>query len=102
MNEYISKDYLHDKLSACQLEFLDARKYARAEGVDACMAIVFDAPTIKPRKHGRWQIVYYDNVPTLAACDKCDQVLRITRAFEKMPNYCPNCGAKMDEVENDT
>ena len=51
--KYISKDYLHDKLAACELEFLDAHKYARAKGVDACMAIVFDAPTIKaePRRN---------------------------------------------------
>lgn len=52
-----------------------------------------------PVKHGRWVIAYFDNVPTLAACNRCDQVLKITRAFEKMPNYCPNCGTKMDEVE---
>ena len=50
-------------------------------------------------KHGRWEVVYYDNIPTLAYCNRCDQVLRFTRETETTPNYCPNCGAKMDEVE---
>ena len=58
-----------------------------------------EAKEVFEPKHGRWEIVYYDNIPTLAACNRCDQVLKITRAFEKMPKYCPNCGAIMDEVE---
>ena len=49
----------------------------------------------EPVKHGWWEVVYYDNVPTLAYCNRCDQVLQITRETEKMPNYCPNCGARM-------
>lgn len=51
----------------------------------------------EPIKHGRWEVVYYDNIPTLAYCNRCDQVLQLTRETEKLPNYCPNCGAKMDE-----
>ena len=60
-------------------------------------------PTIEaePIKHGRWEVVYFDNIPTLAYCSRCDQTLRFTRENEKTPNYCPNCGAKMDGEEND-
>ena len=52
-------------------------------------------------KHGRWEFVYYDNIPTFAHCSRCDQVLRITRENETMPNYCPYCGARMDESTMD-
>lgn len=59
-----------------------------------------DAPTIEaePTKHGKWIL----NSQYGAECSECGTAMfEIVGApyttFE--PNYCPNCGAKMDEVE---
>lgn len=92
--KYISRDYLHDKLVACKLEFLDARKYARAEGVGACMAIVFDAPTIEaePIKHGKWEKkgISIKGIEK-EFCSECK-----TWSYGRNKAYCPNCGARCD------
>ena len=58
------------------------------------------APTIDPVKHGRW--IYsagfdLDGV-TYAGRYRCDQCNHWIDAGDD-GNYCPNCGAKMDEVE---
>ena len=51
-------------------------------------------PTIDPVKHGRWDLI-----------DGCEPVRYGCSACHRMvwhhENYCPNCGAKMDEVEED-
>lgn len=65
--------------------------------VDACEAI-FDMPTIDPVKHGRW--IGIDDYPYETwECDQCGCI------YEEMPswtpNYCPNCGARMDVPDND-
>lgn len=80
----------------------EALKYIPSEEPISRMVIA-QLPTIEaePVKHGRWEIVYFDNIPTLAHCSRCDQMLRFTRENEKTPNYCPNCGAKMDGGEDD-
>lgn len=53
-------------------------------------------PTIDPVKHGRW--IGIDDYPYETwECDQCGCI------YEEMPswtpNYCPNCGARMDEVK---
>ena len=62
--------------------------------------IISTAPTIEaePTKHGRWEIIYYDNEPKFAYCSECNQKLIFTRDFERTPNYCPNCGCRMDDT----
>lgn len=51
----------------------------------------------EPIKHGRWIKLYHDNYK----CSECgawwgsDYNDEVINDF----NYCPNCGAKMDEVE---
>lgn len=45
-------------------------------------------------KHGRW--IYKDNfIGKYLMCSECSHVTG------RKSNYCPNCGAKMDEVENE-
>lgn len=52
-----------------------------------------DAPTIdaEPVRHGHWVICSDGYYPY---CSKCKQ----EPSGKNMTNYCPNCGAKMDEV----
>ena len=64
------------------------------------------APTIeaKPVIHAHWvteqeaeEINRYDLTYCCSACGHCDWDCTESEGFE----YCPNCGAKMDEKEND-
>lgn len=45
---------------------------------------ILNMPTIDPVKHGRW---------VCGCCSQCGYILHSTG----LTNYCPNCGAKMEE-----
>lgn len=66
----------------------------RACEIDDMKTELEDAPTIDPVKRGRW--IGIDDYPYETwECDQCGCI------YEEMPswtpNYCPNCGAKMDK-----
>lgn len=50
-------------------------------------------------RHGRWNIneFFSDDVQTAGECSICGEGISW---FRNLPNYCPNCGARMDEVLN--
>ena len=54
---------------------------------DAIDAIVENAPTVDPYKHGHW-------ITDMSGCwcSVCNEY------SDYSTDYCPNCGAKMDEV----
>ena len=62
-------------------------------GIETAKEIVRNAPTIEaePVRHGHWEIVDFAD-PLRYGCSKC-KVLSWD-----LSNFCPNCGAKMDEV----
>lgn len=47
----------------------------------------------EPIRHGNWEYVYRDNVPYAFKCSECGEMTIVDG------KYCPNCGAKMEEVE---
>ena len=56
--------------------------------IHVILANIDDAPTIDPVKHGQWTVT-----PIYIICSECGE------SFPLVPqNYCPNCGALMDEV----
>lgn len=61
---------------------------------DACIAVE-NAPTVdaEPVRHGHWIEARYP----LFTCSECGATYQDTGYGY---NYCPNCGAKMDEVED--
>ena len=61
--------------------------------------MIADAPTIEvaPVKHGRWIKIFEDEDSIQARCSACGMVYYLGKGRD--PNYCGNCGAKMDEVE---
>lgn len=59
----------------------------RAKAVDALEA--------EPIKHGRWIVV--SEYPKKAECSYCGYP--VEHELVCWWDYCPNCGAKMDEVE---
>lgn len=65
-----------------------------------CTRIVYmddidEMPTIEaePVRHGRWKIIYNNDIPYMYRCSLCG-IVRIDDG-----KYCPNCGARMDGVE---
>lgn len=57
---------------------------------DAIDAIISNAPTVDPIKHGHWE-----KKSGWYWCSVCGD-----HWAEDGANYCPNCGAEMDEVED--
>ena len=64
---------------------------SRIGEIGDCIAMVIDEPTITPiQRTGRW--IYQEGyVPYKWKCNQC------SAEFKTDFNYCPNCGAKMEE-----
>lgn len=64
---------------------------------DACIAVE-NAPTVDAEfvRHGRWEH-YNDGYGFSHKCSLCNFTIR--EQWVSLYDYCPHCGAKMDEVE---
>ena len=66
-------------------------------GMRIVISIIKKQDTVDSVKHGHW-IVY----PTLVSFLRCSQCHNgVGWHNDKKPNYCPNCGARMDGDAND-
>ena len=64
--------------------------------------MAIEALKAEPVKHGHWQFAPDDSEGVCTAC--CFKIYGIPYAGKYMIvpyNYCPNCGAKMEGVENE-
>ena len=52
-------------------------------------------PTIDPVKHGRWEYIE-DKYIDVCKCSECGTVEYFNKGWKKF-NFCPNCGARMEE-----
>ncbi len=63
-----------------------------------------DAPTMDSVKHGRW-IEHHEPFTwmgyTTWTCSKCGYECGYEKEIGLRTFYCPNCGCKMDEVEDE-
>lgn len=68
-------------------------------GIKLVEEIVSNAPTVDAERHGHW--IGIDDEPwETYECDKCGYITEDIECNYGIPNnfnYCPNCGAKMDE-----
>lgn len=66
------------------------------------MRAIAKAPTIEaePVRHGRWEEVSMDTVCTVCGTKFNDEMYWI-QGDGMNPNYCPECGAKMDAKEEE-
>jgi hypothetical protein len=66
---------------------------------DNTLADIDAQPTVdaEPVRHGRWEIEYETEDGREIRCSECRMVFWAGKGRDG--NYCPNCGAKMDEVE---
>lgn len=110
MDEYISKqnvlDYLNGYLhslgegGADSLLFDRGQRRALINSIQDILAI--KAKEVQPVKHGKWDFQGYQ----LFKCTNCTKIYT-QEQLENMgenwtfPNFCPNCGARMDGEQNE-
>lgn len=77
-------------------ELIEIAHRIRLDSRERIEQMIESAPTVDPIKHGHWtdRAKSILGLPT-EACSECAEW---SVGYEK--NYCPNCGAKMDEVED--
>ena len=88
MAEYIKRDVVMKEIMASK--WMDGYDGATA------MAIAASAPAadVAPVRHGRWVPFHSSHAGEIQYCSVCD----IGCTWK--PDYCPNCGAKMDGGTN--
>lgn len=59
-----------------------------------------DLNNAEPTKHGRWKVNNETEEWVTIYCDQCHDGMW-NRKGDPYPNYCFNCGARMDGGEND-
>ena len=62
-------------------------------GMKTVIGIIKKQDTVDPVKHGHW--IFVEDMVSYIKCSECG--LHTQWLNTKRPNYCPNCGAKMDE-----
>ena len=97
MAEYIEREALEVELNH-RLNFLmgENGEYDHyTSGFDEAVTRVenFPAADVAPVRHGKW--LYGDYYDIGDVCSECDWDSKMTHPSYR---YCPNCGAKMDEV----
>ena len=100
--ELIDRRALHEKICAACAERIDC-----TESGDICFEVscIDNAPTIEPEvRRGEW-VQYSRNADeTYIECSNCCVASRprhlqmVTRTGSGLPDYCPNCGAKMGKM----
>ena len=69
----------------------------------ACIiGAIEEVPSIEPIKHGRWLPYEFATNKRWRKCSVCGTADEYINEFGLVANrsYCPNCGARMDEVDN--
>lgn len=70
------------------------------DAVHAVIERINNAPTVDPVKHGHWINKGFEPVRCSVCGITVDAINGIPWAIKSF-KYCPYCGAKMDEVEDD-
>lgn len=95
---WINRDDLIEWLHTEEDEMLemDARREAYEASYIRKHVREMPKEDVKPVAHAHWIKNNYDNIDgTIYECSNCN-----TELFSAW-NYCPNCGAKMDEQEEE-
>ena len=101
MGDYIRRDLAKKRFSK-RLMWLkedvhDEYSGALLDGCETDIELLDEIPAadVAPVVHGRWikDDFLSDDVNNAEKCSQCGELIGW---FGNLPNYCPNCGAKMD------
>ena len=94
-------EYIEREATIELLRSLGSRDYRREKGTiqEAIKMVSFPEYTpsadVAPVRHGKWNDSLARITPYCSACGHSH------RCLIRTPNYCPNCGAKMDDELNE-
>lgn len=102
MAEYIERDKVYQDVGMLVIDNDDLTRYedGRNMGVFNAMSVIENAPAadVRPERHGHWERVPLDDQDEgRFICSKCkEEFFNPSDDEDMLPNFCPNCGAKMD------
>jgi DNA-directed RNA polymerase subunit RPC12/RpoP len=103
MARYIDADALIENVK--RVYCTDCNNYnqirCRACGTGDALDTIDDAPAadVVPKREGEWASDRADYVCTCCGTRYKDDILFIQAGEIKLPNYCPDCGAKMAKLK---
>ena len=101
MAEYIEREALERSLNERlnRLFKLHGRHDHYVQGFDDCVGRVeeFPAADVATVRHAMWEVVVGSDGKEHMVCTECRKQQDLTGVF----SYCPNCGAKMDGVDDE-
>ena len=104
MAEYIEREALERSLNerSNRLFKLHGRHDHYVQGFNDCVGRVeeFPAADVATVRHGRWVHEHISEGYAWVICSECEAVIHKI-LINKRLNYCPNCGAKMDGVDDE-
>ncbi len=86
-------------------EYISKKEAILAVTRDGCTAnvvgVLYHLPTVEaaPKTEGEWASDRADYVCTCCGTRYRDDILFIQAGEMKLPNYCPDCGAKMAKLK---
>ena len=93
MAEYIEREKVMQAIGTVRNIYSEAKNFVAVSAVDNVIGEIVDevpAADAAPVVHGRWDDSFDGITPVCSVCG------RTHKCFNRTPNYCPNCGAKMD------
>lgn len=100
IKDCIEREVVLKYLKSRKAHFVDDIGKGWGAGIDAAIEGIENLPAadVAPVRRGRWNVVeaLSDDIQTAGECNICGENISW---FGKLPNYCPNCGARMDKED---
>ena len=102
MTEYIEREAISEEIRKYYYKNPPNSSYGEGfdRGLDRAQRAILDAPAadVAPVMHGWWVSVPHKLARVCSVCNR-DEPYKSADIDADVYDYCPNCGARMDEVE---
>lgn len=101
MDEYIKRDEIRREYEKLTRTYVNTDPYIADWRLDEMIEIL-PAADVAPVRHGKWVHSRYENCSEqfeMVKCSCCGHEAYAMAFYVREGNYCPNCGAKMQEVK---